>query len=44
MKKTGKAYATVDLAEEYGFTDFDGTVPERFPIEFGRKIKGPWEM
>ena len=43
LKKSGKAFSTIDLAEEYRFTDVDGTVPDRFPIEFGRNIKGPWE-
>lgn len=27
MKKTGQTVATWDLAEEYGFTDSDGTKP-----------------
>ncbi len=43
LEKSGKAFTTVDLADEYGFTDIDGTTPERFPIDFGRDIKGPWE-
>ncbi|MFW9908117.1 MAG: SDR family NAD(P)-dependent oxidoreductase [Candidatus Thorarchaeota archaeon] len=32
MKKTGKTMTTSELAREYGFTDLDGSQPERFVI------------
>ena len=33
LKKTGKILSTGELAGEYGFTDLDGSQPERFVIQ-----------